>query len=156
VSYFLRWQPRDDACHGSACWEVVATDFDARCCLGRGHGRGGRNCPLVCFTAACSRISGGFRSFVTADEFRPCWSDVGQIRDQIQHGNSVEFLYMYGESVINQGGNSRRTADTRGDRKEEHTDEYADGHMDQRLQACNTHTEQHGTPLDGRGAGHDT
>ena len=43
---------------------------------------------------------------------------------------------------------------THGDRKEEHTEEYSDRHTG--TSGSNTHTEQHGTPLDGRGTGHNT
>ena len=43
---------------------------------------------------------------------------------------------------------------THGDQKEEHTQEHSDGHT--WTSGSNTHTEQHGTPLDGRGTGHNT
>ena len=44
---------------------------------------------------------------------------------------------------------------THGDRKEEHTEEHSDGRT--RTSGSNTYMymEQHGTPLDGRGTGHD-
>jgi hypothetical protein len=42
---------------------------------------------------------------------------------------------------------------THEDRKEEHTEEHSDGRT--RTSGSNTYMEQHGTPLDGRGTGHD-
>ena len=42
---------------------------------------------------------------------------------------------------------------TYGDQNEEQTEEHSDGRT--RTIGSNTYMEQHGTPLDGRGTGHD-